>query len=110
MRVNTFSRVLTVVAIFPLIFTFACGGGGGGSSSSGQTAGSALSLRISTDATLPRGLQQRPYSVTFVAENGQGALHWTLNNIDSLGLSLDTTPACCPEPRTSSAKLAFPLP
>ena len=76
-------RFMRVLPLLPLaLFLSACGGGGNsgltttGTNGQNQFAGGPLA--ITTPSILPATLQGQQYSVTLVATNGQGALHWSI--------------------------------
>lgn len=84
----------TAAGVLLLAFSLACGGGGGSSSGSGSGGNSAPALTIATDSFLHGTLTGQPYSVTLTAQNGVGALTWSISPIAPTalyvtGLSID---------------------
>jgi hypothetical protein len=78
---------LALIAIHSALFLAACGGGG--SSSGGGTTPPPppppppAPLSITTASSLPGAVQNKAYSATLAAANGQGALHWSIAPISS---------------------------
>ena len=84
----------TAAGILLLAFSMACGGGGGSSSGSGSGGNSAPALTIVNDSFLHGTLTGQPYSVTLTAQNGVGALTWSISPVSPTaqyvtGLSID---------------------
>ena len=85
----------TAASILLLAFSMACGGGGGGSSSgSASGGGTGPSLTIVNDSILHGTLTGQPYSATLTAQNGVGALTWSISPVSPTalyvtGLSID---------------------
>ena len=84
----------TAAGILLLAFSMACGGGGGSSSGSGSGGNSAPALTIVNDSFLHGTLTGEPYSVTLTAQNGVGALTWSISPVSPTaqyvtGLSID---------------------
>jgi large repetitive protein len=84
----------TAASILLLAFSIACGGGGSSSSGSGCCGSVEPGLTIVNDSILHGTLTGQPYSVTLTAQNGVGALTWSIspvspNNQYVTGLSLD---------------------
>ena len=71
----------TAAGILLLAFSMACGGGGGSSSGSGSGGNSAPALTIVNDSFLHGTLTGQPYSVTLTAQNGVGALTWSISPV-----------------------------
>ena len=84
----------TAASVLLLAFSLACGGGGGSSSGSGSGGNSGPALTIVTDSILHGTLTGQPYSVTLIAQNGVGALTWSISPVSPTaqyvtGLTID---------------------
>ena len=78
------SARITVLFLICIAIALTACGGGGGTSNVGTTTGSTgvtppqATLAITTASILPATVQNRSYSTTLAASNGQGALHWSI--------------------------------
>jgi len=84
----------TAAGVLLLVFSMACGGGGGSSSGSGSGNNPGPALTIVNDSSLHGTLTGQPYSVTLTAQNGFGALTWSISPVSPTaqyvtGLSID---------------------
>ena len=84
------SMTTAAASVLLLTFSMACGGG----SSSGSGSGGGAGPLTIANQDLPNTLIGHPYSVTMVAQNGVGALTWSISPISSTtqfvtGLSID---------------------
>ena len=84
----------TAASVLLLAFSMACGGGGSSSSGSGNGGNQEPPLTIVNDPVLHGSLTGQPYSVTLTAQNGVGALTWSISPTSATtqyvtGLSID---------------------
>ena len=95
MKARSFRTAAAAIIVFITTFFFACGGGSGSSGTQPPPpAPPPPALTITTASPLPGTLQDQQYSVTLQAENGVGALTWSIAPLSSTalfvnGLSID---------------------